>query len=149
MHARRVVMPAAVSLSLLRPAAVTGWSRTKGFCAPARAGGGTDANRVHCSSLGMWNNRRSSQPSCCSQSSAHGGRAGSSMRTEIQFTAGKAPALSRTHLLFLLVVQLSDCCLHISSLLSTDDIAGKGVWNNLTVWELHANSIRLRIPTPH
>lgn len=102
-----------------------------------------------CGSLGMWNNCRSSQPSCCSQSSAHGGRAGSSMRTEIQFTAGKAPALSRTHLLFLLVVQLSDCCLHISSLLSTDDIAGKGVWNNLTVWELHANSIRLRIPIPH
>lgn len=111
--------------------------------AAARAGGGSSLRLP-----GMWNNRRRSRPSCCSQTSAHGGRAGSSMRTEIQFPARKAPALSRAHLLFLLVVQLSDCCLNISSLLSTDDITGKGVWNDLAVWKLHANSIGLRIPIP-
>lgn len=140
MPAGFAVTLAAVSLRLLRSAAVAG-SENKG--AAARAGAGSSLRLP-----GRRNNRRRSRPSCCSQTSAHGGRAGSCMRTEIQFTARKAAALSRTHLLFLLVVQLSDCCLNISSLLSIDDITGKGVWNNLTVWKLHANSRRLRIPIP-
>lgn len=65
---------------------------------------------------------------------------------EFNFGASKAPALSRTLVIFLLAAQLSDCCLHISCRLSTDDITGrKGVWNNLSVWEPHAYSRALRI----
>lgn len=149
MHSKCVVTPAAVSPSPLRSAAVAGKSeqrRSIQALHPARAGGGT---ALLCGSRGIRSScRSSSQPSCCSQTSAHGGRAGSSMRIQIQFTAGKAPALSRARLLFLLVVELSDCCLNISSLLSIDGITGKGVWNNRSVWKLHANSIRLRIPIP-
>lgn len=117
----------------------------KWYYAAVYATAETNAKCISSPLTAMWHTARARKTGCCSQTSAHGGRTGSSMRTRIQFTASKAPALSPTHLIFLLVVQLSDCCLHISSLLSIDDITGKGVWNNLTVWELHTNSKRLRI----